>query len=107
MPAPRPRTRVVAPAGRKPIAVVYNPKDYTEWKQDAAKQAKLQMTGEPFEGPVAVTLQFTAPRPKTTKLAVQKPDIDNYDKGALAAPKETKIVWPKDSQLPKPERKRG
>src|SRR3546814_3208828 len=89
MPAPRPRTRVVAPAGRKPIAVVYNPKDYTEWKQDAAKQAKLQMTGEPFEGPVEVTLQFTAPRPKTTKLAVPKPDIDNYAKGALDALTDT------------------
>src|SRR3546814_19545477 len=57
------------------------------------------MTGEPFEGPVEVILQFTAPRPKTTKLAVPKPDIDNYAKGALDALTDTKVVWPDDWQV--------
>lgn len=87
---------MVTPAGRRPIAVVYNPKDYMDWKADAAKRAKLQFSGDPFEVPVEVSLLLVAPRPKTTKLPVPKPDTDNYAKGTLDALTDAEVVWPDD-----------
>ena len=62
MPAPRPRARAILPkGGRKPIATIYNPSEYTAWK-DAAKEMILEdLEGYalPLRGPLTVGLIVT------------------------------------------------
>lgn len=98
MPAPRPRFRVIAVPGRRPIASAYSPKPYAEWQKRAAAVLK-SATGQRFEGPVAVSLIFAATRPKTTKLSHPKPDVDNYAKALLDAVTKDGRFWSDDTQV--------
>lgn len=97
-PAPRPRTRVIALPGRKPIATVYNPKDYQTWQKEAADLLK-RIEAVSFSGPVTVDLVFDVQRPKSTKLAAPKPDLDNYVKSILDCITKDGRFWADDTQV--------
>lgn len=79
IPCPRPR---IAVRGRFPTA--YYPKSYQDWKDEAKKLLKKQIETY-FEGPVELTVWFYVTRPKTTKLALPKADIDNFEKSFMDA----------------------
>ena len=93
--------------GRKPIATIYNPSEYTAWK-DAAAAMIREVTMDaplPLAGPVDVAIIVTAERPKTTKLSAPKPDVDNYAKSVLDA-MTAAGVWEDDSQVEFPRIKK-
>jgi len=97
MPCPRPR---VALRGRVPVA--YYPAKYNNWRDAVARllseQYPLSDRVQPFDGPLRVTLDVAATRPKTTKLPAPKPDVDNYAKSVLDACTKA-LVWADDSQV--------
>lgn len=100
MPTPRPRARVIAVPGRRPLASFYSPKEYKEWQKEALHALKLaEAPRTPFEGPVSVSVTCLAERPKTTKLPAPKPDVDNYAKGVLDAVTQDGRFWLDDSQV--------
>lgn len=80
LPCPRPR---IAVRGKFPTA--YYPASYQTWKNEAAKLLTERRPAETFSGPLKVNVRFEAQRPKTTKLAHPKPDIDNYLKSLFDA----------------------
>jgi Holliday junction resolvase RusA-like endonuclease len=92
MPAPRPRA-----AKRGKFISIYNPSSYTKWKEGAAALLRAHAPVPPIATPVRVTVTFTCKRPKTTKLAAPKPDIDNYVKAFLDA--MTDAEWWADDTL--------
>lgn len=53
----------------------------------------------PLEGPVAVTLRLRALRPKTTKLAGPRWDVDNGAKSVLDVITKDGRFWTDDSQV--------
>lgn len=85
--------------GRKPVVVVYSPKEYAAWQKDAG--AALGAVASPyfFEGPVLVELLVELPRPKTTKLTAPKPDVDNFAKSVLDAITKDGRFWSDDTQV--------
>lgn len=59
---------------------------YKAWLAMAPMVIRHRTRGvEPFTGPVSVAIDVVCSRPKTTKLAAPKPDVDNYSKGVLDA----------------------
>lgn len=66
----------------------------------AMKELVPQVIGDdhsPYEGDVIVTVEFIATRPKTTKLAAPRGDIDNYLKAIFDALNEW--AWVDDKQV--------
>lgn len=97
-PKAQPRPRATARGG---FARVYNPSTADEWKQAIVDAARDQ--GEPFLGPVELSIRFDMPRPKhmrgtEAKPHTVKPDIDNLVKAVMDA-LTTAIWWIDDAQV--------
>ena len=75
-PIPAPRPRVTSKGW------TYYPKKYKEWREAAACLIPdlLCSAGlvDPLEGPLKLSVEFAATRPKSTKLPFPKGDIDNF-----------------------------
>jgi Holliday junction resolvase RusA-like endonuclease len=93
MPSPRPRFRVIGK-----FASAYMPKDYKDHTAKLIEQLQ-QIACEPREGPLDVDLTVWVTRPKTSKLAFPKPDIDNYEKTVLDAITKAGNLWIDDTQV--------
>jgi Holliday junction resolvase RusA-like endonuclease len=92
LPCPRPR---IALRGRFPVA--YYPAAYTKWKERAEPLLREQLRAVPkFTTPVLLVTHFYVKRPKTSKLFVPKPDIDNYQKSIMDALTQSE-AWTDDS----------
>ena len=97
MPAPRPRARVL---GR--YAQVYMPSEYSTWKDKAVEMlrgAERLPPDELLARPVTVDMTVLAPKPKTSKLNLPRPDVDNYAKAALDALTQSDCWWVDDTQV--------
>ena len=80
------------------MAVFYSPKEYKDW-QEAMLTALKSVPAEYTTGPVDVTVLCVAERPKTTKLLMPKPDVDNYGKGPLDVITKDGRFWADDTQV--------
>lgn len=93
IPCPRPRIAV-----RGKFANAYYPASYKDWK-DRARELIARSTKERgIARPLVVELHFVVRKPRSTKLAFPKPDIDNYVKAAMDAITAAG-VWVDDSQV--------
>ncbi len=84
------------------FANVYMPSDYMKWKERAAEVAKGQERLPPAElltRPVTVEIVTNSTKPKTSKLTMPGPDVDNYAKSVLDALTESKCWWADDKQV--------
>lgn len=94
MPSPRPRFRVI----KGKFASAYMPAKYKDRVNELVKQLQ-QIKCEPRDGPLAVDLVFWCKKPKTSKLAHPKPDIDNYAKTVMDAITNAGNLWHDDTQV--------
>lgn len=81
---------------------VYMPSDYMKWKDEAAEIARQVERLPPPEllgQPVTVELTVAVTKPKTSKLLMPKPDVDNYAKSVLDALTTSKCWWSDDTQV--------
>lgn len=83
----------------KPLAIFYSPAEYKKWQADADEALKKVQINQFFDGPVVVRILAVAERPKTTKLLLPKPDVDNYAKGVLDAVTKAEKFWRDDTQV--------
>lgn len=92
IPCPRPRVAVIRGHG-----VAYYPAAYKKWVEQFVQWFDgLDYTQ--FEGPVRVVLQIDCRKPRTSKLRMPAPDVDNYAKAVLDG--LTKVgVWADDKQV--------
>jgi Holliday junction resolvase RusA-like endonuclease len=78
------------------------PTDYATWKATVATLAKDVPELPPadhLEAYCKVTMTHLALRPKTSKLAYPKPDVDNYAKSVMDALTESRVWWDDDDQV--------
>ena len=81
-PVPKARARTVRKGGR---TWSFTPKRVAAWEK-AVREEAVQHFGEPFNGPVALSLAFFMKRPKSRKkdnFVVTTPDLDNLEKAFL------------------------
>ncbi|MCB9178989.1 MAG: RusA family crossover junction endodeoxyribonuclease [Flavobacteriales bacterium] len=94
--APVPAARPKMGRGR-----TYYPANYSRFKAAAAHvvRAEAMRVGinRPYCGPLRVAVVLYAERPKTTKLPMPKPDVDNYAKAVLDCCNGT--IWDDDWQI--------
>jgi Holliday junction resolvase RusA-like endonuclease len=103
VPQPKGSTRAFVPKGwTRPIITSANPKN-KGWQQLVAEAASraLDGRGQLFEGPVALSVAFYLPRPKSLPKRItdhlKKPDLDKLTRCAGDA--LTKVLWRDDSQV--------
>lgn len=99
----RPRVRVVQPTGegRKPFAHVYEDPVDKDWKRTVIHQVLPKKPSVPVEEPLAMTLRFFLPRPKSLpkreRYHTRKPDADNLAKSVKDSLRG--IVYRDDAQI--------
>lgn len=93
MPSPRPRFRVIGK-----FASAYMPANYKAHTEELVKQLRT-IKCEPRSGPLDVDLVFWCEKPKTSKLAAPKPDVDNYAKTVMDAITKAGNLWIDDTQV--------
>lgn len=76
VPASRPRFRAFKTRDGRAVTSTYYAGPYKKFLDEADKA--IPPAERKFPGPVQVDATFYVPRPKTTKLARPKGDIDNY-----------------------------
>jgi crossover junction endodeoxyribonuclease RusA len=72
---------VVAPAGSKDAKEAHK-----AWRQSVTDEAAKAAQGEPWDGPVAIKIEFVFPRPKAAKHRTRhtvKPDLDKLIRSVL------------------------
>lgn len=97
IPKPQPRPKATI---RGAHAGVYTPPKAQGWKEIIALEA-AHLAGRQVEGPIALRVNFTLPRPKARRkehLVVTKPDLDNLLKSTMDALTD-RAVWRDDSQI--------
>jgi Holliday junction resolvase RusA-like endonuclease len=97
VPKPQPRVKAYARAGH---AGVYTPATAKSWKDIVILEA-APIAGRYVEGPIALKIGFTLPRPKAHKKETHvttKPDIDNLLKSTMDALTDC-AVWRDDAQI--------
>lgn len=85
--------------GRKPMAVIYSPKEYAAWQKEALSALRAVEPPCRFDSPIEVEVVCFVRRPKTTKLVIPKPDVDNYAKGVLDAITKDGRFWSDDTEV--------
>ena len=111
-PQGRPRTRIVTPHGRKPVATIYEDGKDKRAKVHIQSNVRKDAPAQPLIGPLKVVIYYTMQRPlneygtgrnagqlKTTaaQFHIKKPDVDNMAKLTIDA--LTGIFWHDDSQI--------
>lgn len=97
IPKPQPRPKATI---RGAHAGVYTPPTAKGWKEIIAIEA-APLAGRQIEGPIALRVHFTLPRPKARKKenhVITKPDLDNLLKSTMDALTD-RAVWRDDTQI--------
>jgi Holliday junction resolvase RusA-like endonuclease len=78
----------------------YYNKTYANWMKDA-KVEVVQQEGSkvPFDGPCFVHVEQIVEKPRTSKLAYPRGDVDNYAKGPLDLVTKSQKLWKDDNQI--------
>lgn len=99
LPAPRPRFRVIKAKSGQTFVSTYYDKKYKTFLEDAPIAIRnLLGAASPLEGPLSLMVTFHIERPKTTKRAFPRYDLDNYLKSLMDAMTYAK-VWHDDDQV--------
>ncbi|WP_109798703.1 RusA family crossover junction endodeoxyribonuclease [Novosphingobium meiothermophilum] len=85
------------------FAQVYTDPKYKIWRDEAGSLLEQIASFEDFrevqDRPVRIITDIIVARPKTTKLAYPRGDIDNYEKGLWDAITHTGKWWLDDNQI--------
>lgn len=85
------------------FAQVYTDPKYKEWSAKAVPLLREIARTEDFravrERPVRIRTEIIIAKPKTTKLAAPRGDIDNYEKGLWDAITASGAYWADDKQI--------
>lgn len=91
-PVPCPRPQVTR------MGHAYYPKAYSDWRVMAKEAMEFSGDPMPLDQPMTVAIEVRADRPRTSKLAMPRGDVDNYAKSILDL--LTKVrTWLDDSQV--------
>ena len=80
------------------FASAYMPAPYKAWQKHAVEELKSWAPAAPFDYSIRLYVVFYVPRPKTTKLAAPRGDIDNYVKSFMDAMTQAEF-WDDDDQV--------
>lgn len=109
VPVPQPRQRhAVRQFGGRATAVNYTPTKHpvNDFKATVRMAAQAAYRGEPLGGPLALSVDFTMPRPASLRWKrrpmpelphIGRPDLDNLGKSVMDALKG--LLWHDDSQV--------